>query len=92
MSLEPRCRDGAARLFVAAAGLVAIVTAASAADWSPTRAIRIVVPFAPGEQPDVVARALAEPLSTPAEVTALMRGEGARWAAAIKAAGIAVEN
>jgi tripartite-type tricarboxylate transporter receptor subunit TctC len=48
-----------AMFFVLALGAAAPVIA----DWNPTRPLKLVVPYAPGGQPDLIARALAEPLS-----------------------------
>jgi tripartite-type tricarboxylate transporter receptor subunit TctC len=42
--------------------LLLLFASAVHADTWPARPLRIIVPFAPGGQPDVVARALAEPL------------------------------
>ena len=46
-----------------ALALLASAAFAAQAQWQPARPVKLVVPFAAGGQPDVVARTLAEPLS-----------------------------
>ncbi|MBS0452265.1 MAG: tripartite tricarboxylate transporter substrate binding protein [Proteobacteria bacterium] len=52
-----------ARLFAAAFTAVALATAAHAQDNWPQRPVRIVVPFAPGSSPDILARIVNDKLA-----------------------------
>ena len=51
------------RRLLAAAAALACTSQARAQAW-PTRALRLIVPFPPGSSPDLVARLIAEPLTT----------------------------
>lgn len=48
--------------FAASVGATVPLTSNAQGDWMPSKPVKIIVPFAPGISPDVVARLIAEPL------------------------------
>ncbi|MGE4238956.1 Bug family tripartite tricarboxylate transporter substrate binding protein [Ramlibacter sp.] len=51
------------RLTLAGVAAVGLSTPAVAADWAPTRPVKLIVPYTPGAGADITARLIAQPLS-----------------------------
>lgn len=56
----------------------------------PVKAVRTIVPFAPGSGPDIMARTIGQKL-TPEQFGAVMRNDIAKWAKVVRASGARVE-